>query len=184
MKKLSLISLLLLILGLISSCDTKDAPLKKALKADALTRGEKYELLDYRFVESVLISTIEDSISSVRSLISINERRIETDSTRLISLYSERRDCQSLKASTIPLLAGRWNSLIRDYDKMIIKAETNIESAKIIIKNSREKISHFEEILTHAEDPIAYYLYYHSYRLDGKVCEDEVLLTPQNEIIK
>ena len=53
MKKLSLISLLLLILGLISSCDTKDAPLKKALKADALTRGEKYELLDYRFVESM-----------------------------------------------------------------------------------------------------------------------------------
>lgn len=184
MKKILFLFILLIVPGLFISCNTKNASLKKALKADALTRGEKYELLDYRLVESVLISTIEDSISSTRSLIATKEWRIAADSTRLISLYSQRRDCQRKKASTIPSLVGTWNSLIRDYDKMIKEAETDIESAKILIKNSYERISHFEEILTHAEDPIAYYVYYHSYRLEGKVCEDEVLLTTKNEIIK
>lgn len=186
MRRIPIISLklLLIITSLLTSCDTKDAALKKALKEDALTRGEKYELLNYRLLESVLISTIEDSISSTKSLITTKEWRLEADSTRLISLYSQKKDCQRQKSTTIPSLVGTWNMLIHDYDKMINEAETDIENAKILIKESHDKISHFKEMLLHAEDPIAYYVYYHSYRLDGKVCEDEIFVSTKNVIIK
>lgn len=184
MKRILFLLCFSIIIGSFFSCDTKDSAIKKVLEEEALAHGEKYELLDYRLIESVLISTIEDSISSTRLLVSTKERRIDADSTRLISLYSQRRDCQRKKASTIPYLVSTWDSLIRDYDKMIKDAETDIENAKAHINNSREKIRYFEEILTYAEEPIAYYVYYHSYRLDGKVCEDEVFLTTKNEIIK
>lgn len=101
MKQILFLLNFLIVPGFFISCDTKDFALKKALKEDSLTHGEKYELLDYRLIESVLISAIEDSISSTRAVISTKKWRIEADSTRLLSLYSERKDCQRKKANTI-----------------------------------------------------------------------------------
>jgi peptidoglycan hydrolase CwlO-like protein len=184
MRKLYIFSVILSLAVLFSSCETKDADVKKALKEDALSRGDKYELLNYKLIESVLISAVEDSISSTRAMISSKEWRLSADSARLKKLYLERSNCQREKATTIPSLVSTWNSLISDYDKMIIEAEKDIENAKNYIEASNEKIQHYNEILSNAEDPIAYYVYYHNYKLDGKVCEDEVLLSTKNIIIK
>ncbi len=59
------------------SCNTEDRNIKKALKEHALLDGTKYKLTEYRVIETILKTNIEDSIQSGNISVQVKKRNDE-----------------------------------------------------------------------------------------------------------
>ena len=55
------------------SCNTEDRKIKKALKEYALKNGSKYKLTEYRIIETIMKSNLEDSIKKYEVAIEVEK---------------------------------------------------------------------------------------------------------------
>jgi len=164
------------------SCNTEDRKIKKALKESAINKGAKYELSEYRVVETILKSNLEDTISSRKISIMVQEELMEMDSIMLNSYIVKRDECKNQKQNTLSYLASSYNSLIRDYQKWIDEQEEKLNEKQTVIDSIRDNIQELESLILAAKTPLVYYVIWHQYNLDNKYIEEKVFLNAEYKV--
>lgn len=172
---------LLISFGLFS-CNTGDRKIKKALKECALKEGTKYKLTEYKIVETILKSNLEDSIKSSEVSIKVEKEMMKLDSLMLNKYIAERDQCKMQQKNTLWHLSSSYDSIIEDWQKMIDEQEEKLKEKQEKIDKIKEGIKGWESLILKAETPVIYYIIKHQYILDGKHIGKKVLLTTEYEI--
>ena len=167
----------------IVSCNTEDRKIKKALKECALKDGSKYKLTEYRIIETILKSNLEDSIKSSEVSIEVEKEMMKMDSLMLNKYVAEREQCKIQQQNTLWHLSSSYNSIIKDWQKMIDEQEEELKEKEEKIDKIKENIKVWKSRIHKAETPIIYYVIKHQYILDEKHIEKNVLLTTEYEIL-
>lgn len=179
---LKVILIFLLFCGFVS-CDTEDRNIKKALKEHALLDGTKYKLTEYRVIETILRTNIEDSIQSGNISVQVKKEMMKRDSLMLNKYIGEREQCKTQKSNTLRYLKSIYDRLIKDWQEMIDEQEEKLANKQREVDKVKDKIKNWESLIENADDPIIYYVIKHQYILDEKHIEREILLTTKYEII-
>lgn len=174
--------LLLIFCGLVS-CDSEDRNIKKALKENALENGTKYKLTEYKIVETILRTNIEDSIKNGNVSIQVQKEMMKMDSTMLNKYIGEREQCKSQKRNTVWHLASTYDSLIEDWQEMIDEQEEKLKLKREEIAKIEAKNRIWKSLIENTDSPVIYYVIKHQYVLDEKHIEENVLLTTEFEIL-
>jgi len=173
---------LTLVNGIIS-CNSEDRHIKRALKDYALENGTKYKLIEYRIVETILKSNIEDSIKSCKVSIQVQMHMMQMDSSLLKKYISEREHCKSLKQNTMRHLRSDYDILIDDWQEMIDEEVVKLNEKQSEINMLVEKINKWESLIENANSTVIYYVINHKYTLDEKHIEENILLTSEFEVL-
>jgi len=174
--------ILLMFCGFVS-CNTEDRNIKKALKENALADGTKYKLTEYRIVESILKTNLEDSIKSSNVSIQVKKEMMKMDSLMLNKYIGEREQCKTQKQNTLWHLASTYDSLIEDWQEMIDEQEEKLKEKQEEIDKIKDNIKSWESLIVNTDSPVIYYVIKHQYILDEKHIEKNVLLTTEFEIL-
>jgi hypothetical protein len=161
------------------SCNTEDRRIKKALKEYALKEGAKYKLDRYQISETILKSNLEDSIRKSEISIEVQKQMMGTDSLLLENYIAQREQCKKQQRNTSYFLASSYNSIIRDWQKMIDEQEKKLSERQAKIDDINAVIEKWQSLISEAKTPIVYYVIKSFYTLDGKYCEKTVLLTTE-----
>jgi hypothetical protein len=186
MKKTNLllsVAFLLLIFCGLASCDSEDRNIKKALKENALENGTKYKLTEYKIVETILRTNLEDSIKSGNVSIQVQKEMMKMDSVMLNKYIGEREQCKIQKQNTVWHLASTYDNLIEDWQEMIDEQEEKLKLKLEEIDRVKNKISIWESLIENTDSPVIYYVIKHQYVLDEKHIEENVLLTTEFETL-
>src|SRR5690606_9672591 len=111
--------LILLVSFCLTSCNTEERKIKKALKEYALKNGTNYKLKDYLITETILKTNLEDSIKSRETSINAQKQLMKMDSSLLKKYVAEKKKNEIQKKHTRSYLVSTYNNLIRDWQKMI-----------------------------------------------------------------
>jgi len=168
--------------GLVS-CNSEDRKIKKALKENSLTDGTKYKLTEYRIVETILKTNLEDSIKSCNVSIQVQKEMMKMDSLMINKYIGEREQCKKQKQNTVWHLASTYASLIEDWQDMIDEQEEKLKEKQEEIDKINDNIKSWESLILNTDSPIIYYVIRHQYILDEKHIEKIVLLTTEFEIL-
>jgi hypothetical protein len=174
--------LLLIFCGL-ASCDSEDRNIKKALKENALENGTKYKLTNYKIVETILRTNIEDSIKSGNVSIQVQKEMMKMDSVMLNKYIGEREQCKTQKRNTVWHLASTYDNLIEDWQEMIDEQEEKLKLKREEIDKIEEKNRTWKSLIENIDSPVIYYVIKHQYVLDEKHIEEKVLLTTEFETL-
>jgi len=161
------------------SCNTEDSRIKKALKEYALKEGVKYKFDRYQISETILKSNLEDSIRKSKISIEVQRQMMSGDSILLNNYIVQREQCKKQQRNTSYFLASSYNSIIRDWQKMIDEQEEKLSKRQEKIDNINVGIEKWQSLISEAKTPIVYYVIKSFYTLDGKYCEKTVLLTTE-----
>lgn len=174
MRKLFYVSLLLLAL---SSCNTEDVKIRRSLKEIATSESsQKYKLLDYQIVETILQDNLQDSISNYEVDKQVKHTLLQRDSVLLSQYIDNKNDCIRQKNQAPYYIGSMYNSLIRDWEDMITKQQVAINLKLSEIDSLSSKIDYWEELITASTSPIVYYQIKHRYTVGGAHKEEIVLL--------
>lgn len=176
--------LILIISFSLTSCNTEERKIKKALKEYALKNGSNYKLKDYRISETITKSNLNDSIKNRETSIQVEKQMMKLDSTLLNKYIAEKEKCEIQKRNTLSYLASTYNSLIRDWQKMIDEQNEKLNLKQEKIDALREEISGLESMIQNAKEPIIYLVIQHRYILDEKHLENNVFLTTEYETLE
>nr|WP_319998891.1 hypothetical protein [uncultured Draconibacterium sp.] len=186
MKRIHLLLKVVIVLTLfhgLVSCNSEDRQIKKALKENALADGTKYKLTEYRIIETILKTNLEDSIKSENVSIRVQKEMIKMDSLLLNKYIGEREQCKIQKQNTLWHLASTYDGLIKDWQKMIDEQEEKLKDKQEEIDKIKDKVKSWESLIQNTDSPIIYYVIKHQYTLDGKHIDRKVLLTSDFEIL-
>ncbi|MDR1700742.1 MAG: hypothetical protein LBR68_06080 [Lachnoclostridium sp.] len=175
MRKLFYVSLLLLVL---SSCNTEDAKIRRSLKE--IVAGEssqKYKLLDYQIVETILKNNLQDSISNYEVDKQVKHTLLQRDSVLFSQYINKNNDCIRQKNQAPYYIGSMYNSLIRDWEDMIVKQQDAINLKLSEIDSLSSKIDYWGDLIAASPSPIVYYQIKHRYTINGAHKEAIVLLT-------
>jgi len=177
------VAFLLLIFCGLASCDFEDSNIKKALKEKALENGTKYKLTEYKIVETILRTNLEDSIKSGNVSIQVQKEMMKMDSVMLNKYIGEREQCKMQKQNTVWHLASTYDNLIEDWQEMIDEQEEKLKLKQEEINKVKNKIGIWESLIENTDSQIIYYVIKHQYVLDEKHIEENVLLTTEFETL-
>ena len=121
------------------SCNTEDRKIKKALKEYALKNGSKYKLTEYRIIETIMKSNLEDSIKKYEVAIEVEKEMMTMDSLMLNKYIAEREQCKKQQRSTVWHLSSSYNSIINDWQRMIDEQEEKLKEKLLIRKKMKKK---------------------------------------------
>jgi len=161
------------------SCNSEDRRIKRALKEYALQEGRKYKLDRYQISETILKSNLEDSISISKISIKLREEKMGADSLLLNNLIEQREQCKIQQRNAPYHLAYLYNSLIRDWQKMVDDQEERLNEKQKKIEEINADIEKWQTLISEAKTPIVYYVIKAFYTLDGKYYEKVVLLNTE-----
>jgi hypothetical protein len=165
------------------SCNSEDWKIKKALKEYTLNEGSKYKLTEYRIMETILKSNLEDSISGSEVSIEVNKEMMSLDSLLLNKYIAEKENCIISQRNAIYYLKSSYDDLIEGYQEWIDETEEKIKEKQDKIDSINENISEWESLINEADSPVIYYVIKHHYILDEKHKEEIVLLTTEYEVL-
>ncbi|MCE5179770.1 MAG: hypothetical protein LLF81_11595 [Porphyromonadaceae bacterium] len=186
MKRIHLLLKVLIVLALfhgLVSCNSEDRKIKKALKENALTDGTKYKLTEYRIIETILKTNLEDSITSGNISIRTQKEMMKMDSLMLKKYIGEREQCIIQKQNTLRYLASTYDGLIEDWQEMIDEQEEKLNEKQEEIDKIKDKVKSWESLIQNSYSPVIYYIIKHQYVLDEKHIERKVLLTTDFQIL-
>ena len=166
------------------SCNTEDRKIKKALKEYALKNGSKYKLTEYRIIETIMKSNLEDSIKKYEVAIEVEKEMMTMDSLMLNKYIAEREQCKKHQSSTVWHLSSSYNSIINDWQRMIDEQEEKLKEKQKNISNFKVDVNFWKLLVHKAETPIVFYIIKHNFVLDEKHIESNVFLTTEYEVIK
>lgn len=166
------------------SCNTEDRKIKKALKEYALKNGSKYKLTEYRIIETIMKSNLEDSIKKYEVAIEVEKEMMTMDSLMLNKYIAEREQCKKQQRSTVWHLSSSYNSIINDWQRMIDEQEEKLKEKQKNISNFKVDVNFWKLLVHKAETPIVFYIIKHNFVLDEKHIESNVFLTTEYEVIK
>lgn len=179
---------LIILIGLcilLCSCNSEDRKIKNALR-NSIEASEihNYEYQSHLVLETLLSNNISDSISSVKLDNDSINRRISSDSIRLIELMDNIDDCKRQQANTLYFLRSHYSSIIRDYQEMVSDINMQIEEKQNRIAKNDSIIAFWEKYMSQSETPIVFYKVKHTYKINGMCKESVVLLDSKYNFIK
>jgi hypothetical protein len=177
------VAFLLLIFCVLASCDSEDRNIKKALKENALENGTKYKFTEYKIVETILRTNLDDSIKSGNVSIQVQKEIMKMDSAMLNKCIGEREQCKTQKQNTVWHLASTYDNLIEDWQEMIDEQEEKLKLKQEEIDKKEDKNRIWESLIENTDSPVIYYVIKHQYVLDEKHIEENVLLTTEFETL-
>jgi hypothetical protein len=186
MKRIYLVLKVVFVLTLMNgiiSCNSEDRQIKKALKENALENGTKYKLTEYRIVETILKSNLEDSIKSNNVSIQVQKEMMKMDSVMLNKYIGNREQCKTQKQNTVWHLKSDYDRLIDDWQEMIDEQEEKLKDRQTEIIRIEDKINNWESLIVNTDSPVIYYVIKHQYILDEKHIEKNIILTTEFEIL-
>lgn len=166
------------------SCNAEDRKIKKTLKEYALKNGSKYKLTEYRIIETIMKSNLEDSIKKYEVAIEVEKEMMTMDSLMLNKYIAEREQCKKQQRNTVWHLSSSYNSIINDWQRMIDEQEDKLKEKQKNINNFKVDVNFWKLLVHKAETPIVFYIIKHNFVLDEKHIESNVFLTTEYEVIK
>lgn len=179
---LKLIIALFLCYGLVS-CNSEDRKIKKVLKEYALEEGTKYKLSEYKIIETILKSNLEDSIVDGKISIEVDKTIMKSDSFLLRTYINQKEQCKTQQRNTLYYLKSSYDNIIDDWQGMIDEKEEDLNKTQDKLNGVNKKIENWESLIKNAETPIIYYVIKYKYILDGRYLEKKVLLTTKHKIL-
>lgn len=166
-------------------CSSEKSNIKKALKSSIPTEqvGE-YKFKDYIITETLLKNNVEDSISTLKNQNLAKQATIESQKRLREGYLTNLEDCKRQQRTTLYWLRSSYNSIIRDWEKMIKESNEKIQMDSSAVVANNQRISFFQSYLDKTKNPIVFYKVRHSYTLRGAIKSDDVLLDEDYNLVK
>lgn len=180
-SKLLIATLAIMMVG----CNSENAKIKRALKSSIPVESvNNYKYKSHQIIETLLRGSVQDSISSYETSNRVTEMSIEHKNQMKDTYMENLEDCKRQKRNTLYWLRSSYDSIIRDWERMLgdVKEEIAEDSLKIAANN--EKISFFRQHLENTDSPIVFYKVRHEYQLSGAYRREDVVLDANYQLVK
>ena len=178
---------LLLTICLLSvvGCSSEKAKIKKALKTTIpIEQVGEYKFKSYTITETLLKNNVEDSIASLNNRNMTKQMMIELQQQRRNGYIVSLEDCKRQKRNTLSWLRSSYDSIIRDWQRMIDETNQKIQQDSSVIIANNQKIAFFKDYLDKTKTPIVFYKVNHSYTLRGMIKNEDVMLDDNYKPVK
>lgn len=169
---------------LFAACTSENGKIKTALKSHFSTQQSvNYHYVDHSLVETILNINLLDSIADIKSQIDQVSMKIKPDSTYLLSIQDNIKDCKAKKAGTLYYLRHLYDDLIEDLREREEEIQDSI-SKNITSRDSlKERMKFYESYITSSDVSIVFYVVKHTYELNGTLKEDVILIDNNYNVI-
>lgn len=185
MKRKDISILLVLLSIIIAGCNSENSRIKKALKTSISTEQVKnYKYKSHQILETLLRNNVLDSISLYESRNHMAEISIARKQ-QMKQIYKEKLDdCLRQQHNTLYWLRSSYNSIIRDWQRMLDEAQVGIDEDSLTIVTISKRIEFFRQHLKETKSPIVFYKVRHEYLLNGAYRSEDVILDSNYQLIK
>lgn len=169
---------------LFTACTSENGKIKTALKSHFTTQQSiGYHYVDHFLMETILNINLLDSIADIKSQIDNVSMKIRPDSTYLLSIQENIKDCKTKRANTLYYLRHLYDDLIDDLKEREKEILYSISKNKTSRDSLNGKVKFFESYITSPDVTVAFYVVKHTYELNGMLKEDVILIDNNYNVI-